>query len=472
MAIENRIGKVKINKKGFLMDFDQKKIADAILQAASEVGGLKNNIDSDSIYAYLKSDSEEFIAQALTEDVILCLNMQKEHRSPHNPPSLDDIHDTVIDVLKDRGFVSVSAAYSIYREGQNAIRRGWLKKRCFAGNGAPKALLQKRLEWCASQGIHTVDDLNELIRQGHFLDLVRLDTERYESELQNAVDQFEKKFKEKKIRVMILAGPSSSGKTTTCKKLSQHLSERGYKFKILAVDNYFFSSDEYPRDWFGDMDYELPESIDLCKLNEDLAALMRGKAIYPPINNFKIRTTSQEPFQLQEDEILLLDCLHGLYPPTTEAVSDNQKFKAYIETYPGFSNREGVPIKFTDIRLLRRMCRDVRDRGYTFQYTLEHWATVRKGEFKGILPYILTADACINGSLIYDLPALKYQLYNGSEESPFQEDILQHYKERGRMDAYRRGKRVKNLLEEIDMPSEAEFKGIPQDNLIREFIGK
>ncbi|HON44053.1 MAG TPA: hypothetical protein PLR86_01755 [Planctomycetota bacterium] len=471
MAIENRIGKVKINKKGFLMDFDNKCIEEAILKAAREVDGLVKNIDPDSVYAHFSSKSEEFIAQALTEDVILCLNMQKEYRSPHRPPSLDEIHDTVIDVLMDRGFERVSSSYSIYREGQNALRLGWLKKRQFAGNGYPKTLLKQREKWCKKQGIQNIKDLNEKIHQGKFLELVSLDTERYEQELQKAVSQFEKKFQQKKIKVMIIAGPSSSGKTTTCKKLSQYLHNRGYTFKILEVDNYFFSSEEYPRDWFGDMDNELPESIDLCRLNKDLESLIKGEAIYPPMNNFKIRTTSQEPFQLKENEILLLDCLHGLYPPTTEVVLNNLKFKVYIETYPGLFNNEGKSIKFTDIRMLRRMCRDVRDRGYTFQYTLEHWATVRKGDFKGIVPYILTADACINGALLYDLPTLKYQLYNNNE-SPFQDQILAKYKERGRLDAYRRGIRVKKLLEQVELPTTEEIKKIPKDNLIREFIGQ
>ena len=127
MAIENRIGKVKINKKGFLMDFDNKRIEEAILKAAREVDGLVENIDPDSVYAHFSSKSEEFIAQALTEDVILCLNMQKEYRSPHRPPSLDEIHDTVIDVLMDRGFERVFPPIAFIAKDKMPLRLAGLK---------------------------------------------------------------------------------------------------------------------------------------------------------------------------------------------------------------------------------------------------------------------------------------------------------------------------------------------------------
>lgn len=472
MSIENRIGKVKNNKKGFLMDFNRDKIASAILQAAEEVGGLRKNIDPDSIYVRFMQEEDQVIAQALTEDVILCLNMQRQYRSPHLAPTLEEIHDVVIDVLQDRGFVSVSSSYSIYREGKRAIRMGWLREEDFAGNGYPKAVLERRRNWCSDMGIHCIADLNNLIKQGRFAELIKIDGSRYEKELEQAVTQFEQKNRNHPLRVMIIAGPSSSGKTTTCKKLCNYLSAKGHQFKMLAVDNYFFPTTEYPRDWFGDMDYELPESIDLQRLNEDLEQLMQGKAIHPPLYDFKtgLRTESKEQFRLNENEILLLDCLHGLYPPTTSAVDDRCKFKVYIETYPGIESIPGNSIKFSDIRVLRRMCRDVRERGYEVQYTLEHWATVRKGEFKGIIPFFRTADVVINGSLLYELPSLKHYLMTNCR-SPFAESTLQEYKDRGRMDVYRRGLRVKHLLDLVIQPSDAEVASIPKNNMIREFIG-
>ncbi len=472
MAIENRIGKVKNNKKGFLLDFNKDKIVAAILQAAEEVGGLSKNIDPDSIYIRFANDTDEVIAQALTEDVILCLNMQRQYRSPHQAPTLEEIHDLVIDILQDRGFVSVSSSYSIYREGKRAIRMGWLNEEDFAGNGYPKDILEKRQKWCAKLGISTIEDLNQKIKEGHFSEIVKADGERYEKELEQAVNKFERKSQKEKLRMMIIAGPSSSGKTTTCKKLCNYLMAKGHQFKMLAVDNYFFSTAEYPRDWFGDMDYELPESIDLQRLNDDLQKLMAGEAIYPPLYDFKtgLRTESKEPFQLKKDEILLLDCLHGLYPPTTSSIEEKYKFKVYIETYPGITTNDGRMIKFSDIRVLRRMCRDVRERGYAVQYTLEHWANVRKGEFKGIIPFYRTADAVVNGSLLYELPSLKHYLMTHCQ-SPFGDSIMQSYKERGRMDVYRRGSRVKKLLDMVIQPTDAEISSIPANNMVREFIG-
>jgi uridine kinase len=310
------------------------------------------------------------------------------------------------------------------------------------------------------------------MEEGKFAELVSADTQRYEKELERAVAKFEKEKKTRNLRVLIIGGPSSSGKTTTSKKLCKYLGNKGFQFKLLQVDNYFFSTAEYPRDWFGDMDYELPESIDLMRFNEDLGRLMAGKKIYPPEYDFKTgsRHESKTAFELGKEQILLLDCLHGLYPPTTLAIPDEYKFKTYIETYPAIQDQNGQDVKFTDIRLLRRMCRDVRERGYSVQYTLEHWATVRQGEFKGIIPFFGIADAIINGDLVYGLPVLKYYLLHHCT-SPFDEKVLLEYKERGRMDVYRRGWRVKRLIEEIKEPTEKEIQAIPEDNLIREFIG-
>lgn len=473
MVIENRIGKVLNTKKGFLMDFNKEKIAIAILKAANDVGGLKKNIDPDSIYVRLKDEPEEVIAQALTEDVILCLNMQREFRSPHHPPTLDQLHDVVIDVLKDRGFDSASSSYSIWREGVHARRIGWIKPEEFCGNGRPSESLKAREKWCKSHGVSSTEDLNRKIAEGKFGKLVAADSKRYEGELRLAVERFEQAKQERDVRVMIVSGPSSSGKTTTAKKLCKYLGMRGYQFKLLQVDNYFFSTEEYPRDWFGDMDYELPHSIDLHKFNLDLESLMAGKEIHTPEYDFATgsRRLSEKPFSLGKDEILLLDCLHGLYPPATVAIPAEAKFKVYIENHAALRTKTGERIRFTDIRMVRRMCRDVRERGYSVRYTLEHWATVRKGEFKGILPFARTAHAMVNGSLIYDLPALKYNLLHCCQ-SPFDEKVLRDYKERGRMDVYKRGWRVKKLFEEIAEPTAEEIKAIPEDNLIREFIGK
>lgn len=472
MAIENRIGKVKSTKKALVKDFDKDKIAAAIIRAANDVGGLAANISPDSVYARFVGDSEQDLAQTLTEDVILCLNMQRKYRFPHNPPTLEEIHDLVIDVLKDRGFVSVSSSYSIYREGQRAARRGWIAKEHFCGNGFPNASINKRRKWCEKRGITTTDDLNQQIEHGKFGELVAEDSKRYEKELKRAVNRFEQEQDKRNLRVMIIAGPSSSGKTTTSQKLCGYLNDKGFRFKLLAVDNYFFSTTEYPRDWFGDMDYELPESIDLYRFNQDLERLMKNKKIYPPEYDFKTgqRVQSKKPFQLAKDEILLLDCLHGLYPPTTTSIDDSLKFKVYIENHPVIQTSEKRGLRFTDVRLLRRMCRDVRERGYSVQYTLTHWATVRRGEFKGIIPFQRTADVMVNGSLIYDLPALKYYLLNYCD-SPFDDDVLESYRQNGRIDAYTRGKRIKKLFAEVRVPSAEEIKTIPGDNLIREFIG-
>ena len=454
------------------MDFDPSKIATGIMKAGDSIGGLSKDIDENSIYHHLRNFTDRELAEKLADDVILCLNMRKDFRFPHSLPTIDDIHRITIDVLKDRGFESVASSYSIFTHGKYALHEGWISKNQFAGNGFPKKIISERKKWCKKHGVESIEKINEQIKAGNFSKLVDLDTKRFEAEIHQAGQLLDEALKQRKIRVMIISGPSSSGKTTTCHKLSEHLNQIGYKVKVLGVDNYYFTRQEQPRDSRGDMQCEWPDSIDLERLNQDLEKIIQGEEIYEMEYDFVSgsRRRSQKTFSLAKDEILLLDCLHGLFPPTTQSIPEKVKFKIYIETYPGICIEGDEYIKFTDIRLLRRMCRDARERGYQMSYTLKHWATVREGDFTGIVPFSRSAHARINSGLIYDVPALKYCIRSTGDKTLHPENI-EKYREEGYMDAYKRASRVRKLMDLFLEPSEEEMRNIPKENVIREFIG-
>ncbi|MBU4133749.1 response regulator SirA, partial [bacterium] len=268
------------------------------------------------------------------------------------------------------------------------------------------------------------------------------------------------------VRIIIIAGPSCSNKTTTTVIIGKALSQAGLKLKQLNVDDYFKNLEDQPKDEFGDYDFEMPEAIDIDLLNENCRDLIGGKSIQKPRYNFKTgHRESYAEFRLEKDEILLIDCLHGLYRRLTASVPAVNKFSIYIESMNILRDTENMYTRWADIRMLKRMIRDVKYRNYSTEQTLAHWPYVRKGELKHILPYILSTDAVINAGLPYELPALKKSLENIMPPSEF----IDNLRKEGRLDAYIRGVRVKSLLETVD-PIE-DLSIIPATSPLREFIG-
>ena len=214
-----------------------------------------------------------------------------------------------------------------------------------------------------------------------------------------------------KIRVMWVSGPSSSGKTTTTVKLTERLEKHGLRFLMLNLDDYFWSLVEHPTDWINDRNYETPEALDIQLLNEHLRALLDGKAVEKPIYSFKEgRRIGTKTIKLDPGQVLLLDCLHGLYPPITEGIDSSTQFRLYIENQNMLYEGDGSAKKltrFTDLRLIRRMLRDSRHRNHSPLRTILHWHYVRSGELFSIIPLSGSADCVINGGFPFDLPALK-----------------------------------------------------------------
>jgi uridine kinase len=277
------------------------------------------------------------------------------------------------------------------------------------------------------------------------------------------------------LRMMWVSGPSSSGKTTTTVKLTQRLEKHGLHFLMLNLDDYFWSAVEHPTDWLNDRNYEAPEALDIQLLNEHLRALLDGKTVEKPIYSFKEgRRTGTKPVKLERNQILLLDCLHGFYPPISEGIDTSMQFRVYIEAmnvmYEGDGSTKQLT-QFTDARLIRRTIRDAKHRNHPPLNTFLHWHYVRYGELFCIIPLMGLADHVVNGGLPFDLPALKPFFFGNGGLLPKPEDFAPYS---GFLDARIRYDRVKALLESVEGFTEKQtldYNLIPGDAVIREFIG-
>ncbi|MBI4218095.1 MAG: response regulator SirA [Elusimicrobia bacterium] len=331
-------------------------------------------------------------------------------------------------------------------------------------DNVPYKLVWKSYVWNVDHGCDTVENLNRLVRSGDWKKLV-MDSERhYNSEIRKVSQDLLKRKGE--VRLMLIAGPSSSGKTTTTLKIGERLKEEGISFVILNCDNYFKSLEHHPKDEYGDYDFEGPEALDLPLINEHLQTLMKGKPVRMPIYDFKtgLHRYSDTLLHLEKNEILLIDSLHGLYPPLSESVAPEQKFRFYIEAICQIKDLSGNFVRWTDLRMLRRMIRDSHQRGCEPSRTVGHWHYVRRSEKRHIVPYIHTADSVFNGSLPYELPVHKTFL-----EKSLPEIIKKYDRDPKKMDASIRTHRVQKLLRSLSPFPDVRF--IPKDSFLREFIG-
>jgi uridine kinase len=295
-------------------------------------------------------------------------------------------------------------------------------------------------------------------------DLVRACEERFGEEIRAAAAKLLDRLDS--TGIVIVAGPSSSGKTTTMIKISEVLRKAGLGFTAINIDNYFFDLDRHPRDEFGDYDYETPQALDLELINKHLVQLLEGRKVRTPHYDFKTgrRTLDVHEMQLKKKELLLIDSLHGLYEGMTSSVPAGSKFKVYIETLGQFKSTDGTLMRWADNRLLRRMIRDKHHRNLMPMQTLTHWHYVRRSEIKNIIPFIGHADSIVNSALPYELPFLKHRLfrYISAARRKYADDPA-------RLDASIRAGRVYDLLKPLKPFKDDSV--IPGNSLLREFIG-
>ena len=476
MAVQNRIVKVQKRNRA-LVRFDDARIRRAILRAAESNGGFQQDFlpgINETIFNACGND--EAIADFLANAVIVCLNSDLHHLTANFPPTIETIQDEVVHVLRSYGFQNTADAYACYRWGRHWLREGAISSDKFVGNGFPQVQMTQILAWNQQHGCDTVQGLNEAIRSGKLKALVHDSLSLYEHSLDQAASKVISRLNSgDDLRMMWVSGPSSSGKTTTTVKLTERLQKQGLRFLMLNLDDYFWSLVEHPTDWINDRNYETPEAMDIQLLNRQLQALLAGETVEKPLYSFKEgRRLGAKPVKLEKDQILLLDCLHGLYPPITEGIDAKAQFRLYIETqnilYEGDGSSKKLT-KFTDVRLLRRMLRDVQHRNHSPLLTILHWHYVRAGELFSIIPLSGLADHVVNGGFPFDIPVLK-PFFSGPESYLPRPDDFESYG--GFLDARIRYERVTRLLDSVQGVSKEQVKGydlIPGDAVVREFIG-
>jgi len=461
-----------------LVTFDEQRICRAILRAAESIGGFRQDFlpgTNDKFFEAYGTDDK--IAEFLADGVVMCLNSNPHHLTANFPPTIEDIQDEVLHTLRSYGFQNTADAYECYRWGRHWLREGAITETQFVGNGFPKKRMEKTLEWNRQHGCDTVAGLNGIVRQGKIKSLVDESLAVYETSLDEAARKVIARLNAGDgIRVMWVSGPSSSGKTTTTVKLTERLRKQGLRFLMLNLDDYFWALIDHPTDWINDRNFETPEALDIQLLNRHLTALLDGKTIDKPVYSFKEgRRTGSKSVKLEKDQILLLDCLHGLYPPITEGIDGSLQFRLYIETMNVLYEDDGSTnrlTKFTDIRLIRRMLRDVQHRNHSPLSTILHWHYVRAGELYSIIPLMGLADHIINGGLPFDLAALKPFFVGRDGYLPSPGDFSPY---EGFLDARIRYNRVKRLLDSVEALTREQvdsYDVIRGDAVIREFIGR
>jgi len=433
-----------VKRTGAVVPFKKERISNAIYQAAVAVGGR---------------DRER--AEELADQVVEVL---EDQTPPDHTPTVEEIQDVVEKVLIENGHARTAKAYILYREDRARRRRERAKRHEKPSGNIPWAKIWEALDWAVEHKLHTVSQLNERIAAGEFPQIVRETDRFYKEDITTAAEMI-KDWRER-VRVVLITGPSSSGKTTTTTKLSHLLRRAGISLKPLAVDNYFFDLELHPKDEFGDYDFETPQALDLNLINEHLQRLLAGEEVMIPFYDFQTghRHDAQTPMKVEPDEMILIDSLHGLYPDMTEGIDDETKFKLYAEPLLQMKGPDGDYVRWTDLRLMRRMVRDANFRAYDPERTLGHWHYVRKSEMRNIIPYANTADHIINTGLPYELPVMKAHLFEYFEEwvEKYRDDPL-------RQDAYVRAERVHHLLNGVMAVTDE--SAIPPDSILREFIG-
>jgi len=431
-------------RSGTIVPFTPNRITNAIYRTAISVGGRDRSI-----------------AEGLCTQVVRILELITP---PGQPPHIEDIQDVVEKVLIENGHAKVAKEYILYRNERARRRSESADRRSRPSGNIPWAKIWYVLNWAIDHEVHTITGLNKRIERGEFCDLVNEAESAYKIDVDNVTDLVCEQSAE--LKLVVITGPSSSGKTTTTTKLGEGLQKEGLKLVTLNVDNYFFDLEMHPKDEFGDYDFETPQALDLALINEHLVKLIAGQEILVPYYNFKNgqRQDDVTPMKLSQNEIILIDSLHGLYPDMTSALPVENKFFLYVEPLLQMKDEQGKFIRWTDLRLIRRMLRDATHRAYDPRRTLEHWHYVRSSEMRNIIPYINTADYLINSAMPYELPLYRHRMLNNFAEwaTIYQDDPL-------RADAHLRATRVYKFLSVITPVTDD--SPVPANSVLREFIG-
>lgn len=305
-------------------------------------------------------------------------------------------------------------------------------------------------------GVSNAADLNEIVSTGKYGDIIQLAEANYNGQLAKVADMIANR--KGKVKVVLLAGPSSSGKTTTARKLQVYLKARGFKTHSISIDDYFYNRVDTPKKSNGDYDFESIKAIDTDLFNKQLLKLLAGDKVLLPYYNFITgeREYKDNYLQLGEDDIVVIEGLHALNPELTMAIDDENKFKIFISPLTQLNIDNHNRIHTSDTRRLRRIIRDNKYRGRSAADTLRGWKNILEGEEEYIFPFQNRADVIINSALIYELGVLK----------TYAEPLLFSVNETDEI--YPEAIRLINFLRNfLPIPSDE----VPKDSVLREFIG-
>lgn len=310
--------------------------------------------------------------------------------------------------------------------------------------------------WGDKIGIKNASDLNEIVSSGKYNDLIRLCETYYNNQLSSIAEEIYQNHNQ--IKLVLIAGPSSAGKTTTSKKLATYLQSKGITTYQISIDDYFLDRNKTPMKDNGELDTESLNAVDVTLFNKHLTKLLEGEKVEIPEYNFMLgkREYRGKTIELKENDVIIIEGLHALNEDLTISIERRQKFKIYINALTQLNIDNHNRIHTSDTRKLRRIVRDNKFRSYTASETLNMWKNIREGEEKYIFPYQDDADKIINSALIYELGILKTYaeplLFSVPETDPMYSEAL----------------RLINFLRNF-LPIPSDY--IPQDSVLREFIG-
>ena len=320
------------------------------------------------------------------------------------------------------------------------------------------SIFQEYQSWVALMGVPTIGAVNARTLAGDAGGMIKMAEAFHERKFAEVADAIQRANAERGIRMVLISGPSSSGKTTSAKRLGIQLGVLGLRPVMISLDDYFVDREKTPLDENGEYDYEALEAIDLELFNDHLRRLMAGQSVDIPRYDFITgrRTQHGTPLTLDERSILIIEGIHGLNPRLTPSIPDSKKFRIYISCFTSVAMDNLSRIATTDNRLLRRLTRDYKQRGADALHTLSRWASVRRGEERHIFPYQENADVMLNSSLFYEISVLRPYAEKILREVP---DTVPEFDEARRM--------LKFLDNFIPIPSDE----VPPTSILREFIG-
>ena len=313
---------------------------------------------------------------------------------------------------------------------------------------------EEQEKWQNVLGIHTVDDLNQAITEGRATDIINVSEAFQDKKICEIADAIVKK----KARLVLLAGPSSSGKTTTCKRLSITLTACGLRTHSISTDDFFVNREDTPLDENGEYDFESLDCLDTKLFGETMAGLLNGKEVMMPRFNFANgkREWREKPMHISYSDVLLIEGTHALNPQLTQLVEDKYKFRIYVSPVTTISLDGENYLSTKDLRLMRRLIRDSKYRGQNASEILHRFPSVIRGEEKWILPFREEADVFFNSSLLYEISVIRTQAM------PLVESV------KPGEERYEDACRLKNIMQYFRrLPS----KQVPMVSLLREFAG-